>query len=340
MILISGIFWRQRAVGCDELLHIIFMILKVIGCILLVLLALLLLALLCVLLVPIRYHLQGSGYGALKAKGQVTWLLHLVAIRFQYEEGFRASVKILGRTLQQIPQPEKPVQEEEKELILNAQELPAQERTEQAEDQPLDPDSAAQDVSADSAAREDISQKTDKPAEDDPSEEDITLDKPPLETKWLKSILLRPIEWLKTFWRKLKYSFRRICDTLKNIRTKYKEIRDFIQDETNKRTFAVIKKQLLAMLKHVLPQQISGKLRFGADDPSVTGQCLAAAGILLPWYRNRVEITPVFDEAVIEGELEIKGRIRLGTLMLRGIRVLLDKNFRVQLKRLLKYNAG
>ena len=48
------IFWRKGAIGCDQMLPILLMILKIIGIVILALLGLVLLGLLAVLLVPVR----------------------------------------------------------------------------------------------------------------------------------------------------------------------------------------------------------------------------------------------------------------------------------------------
>ena len=42
---------------------------------------------------------------------------------------------------------------------------------------------------------------------------------------------------------------------------------------------------------------------------------------------------PVFDEQVLDGELSLKGRIRIATLLFIGFQVWRDKNFRTLLKR-------
>lgn len=60
---------------------------------------------------------------------------------------------------------------------------------------------------------------------------------------------------------------------------------------------------------HILPRKVRGHVTVGFEDPSMTGQLLAAAGVLYPLYREQIQITPVFDRQVLEGEVKIKGRI-------------------------------
>ena len=71
---------------------------------------------------------------------------------------------------------------------------------------------------------------------------------------------------------------------------------------------------------------------FGFDDPYTTGQILAAVSMGYGWYGKCVQITPCFEEEILEGELWGKGRICSGVLLYQGIRILLDRNFRKLLK--------
>ena len=70
-------------------LHILLIILKIIGIIIAVLLGLILLLLVILLCVPVRYRLEASMPGEIKAssaRGRVTWLLRLIRIDASFEE--------------------------------------------------------------------------------------------------------------------------------------------------------------------------------------------------------------------------------------------------------------
>ena len=95
----------------------------------------------------------------------------------------------------------------------------------------------------------------------------------------------------------------------------------------------LILRQVKALLRHILPRKASGYVVFGFDDPYTTGQVLAAASLFYAWYGQNIELIPMFEEPALEGELKLKGRIRMGTLLWCGLRVFLNKNFRVLLKR-------
>ena len=80
------------------MLHILFIILKILGILLLVILGLLFLCLMAVLFVPIRYRGNGS-YHSIKdfcVHLHIHWLLHAVSLRIAYENGLRYTVKLFG----------------------------------------------------------------------------------------------------------------------------------------------------------------------------------------------------------------------------------------------------
>lgn len=90
---------------------VILTILKIIGIILLVVLGMILLILLLVLFVPIRYRIDTSkdaeGEQQIHALVKVTWLLHLLNIRFLYPEEAYLRVRIACFTLFRSDQPAK-----------------------------------------------------------------------------------------------------------------------------------------------------------------------------------------------------------------------------------------
>ena len=113
-------------------------------------------------------------------------------------------------------------------------------------------------------------------------------------------------------------------------------VRDFLGNTENQNTIRLIWRQIVKLIKHILPVKLRGRLKFGFDDPAITGQILTYISPFYGVYAKTVTIEPVFDEKVMEGELHLKGRIRLGTLLWNVVRVFLNKNFRTLLKRLLK----
>lgn len=128
----------------------------------------------------------------------------------------------------------------------------------------------------------------------------------------------------------LKKRLMRIGSNLQELNEKRKRLMEFLRKEENKRVFRLLKRQLVRFLRHVLPQKLSGKLVFGLGDPYLTGQVLTVVSPFYGFYGRNFALTPVFDaEAlVLEGETKFRGRIRIGTLIWIGLRILIDKDAR------------
>jgi len=88
------------------------------------------------------------------------------------------------------------------------------------------------------------------------------------------------------------------------------------------------------LLRHILPKNIEGDIRFGAEDPAVTGKVTGIVAALIPANRDRVKFTPDFSGKAAEGYLRMKGRVLLIFLCVLAIQILLDKNVRYVIKTL------
>ncbi|MDO4614030.1 MAG: hypothetical protein Q4B15_00210 [Lachnospiraceae bacterium] len=102
----------------------------------------------------------------------------------------------------------------------------------------------------------------------------------------------------------------------------------FLRDEEVTHTIRELKRTLFLLLRHIGPKKAKGTVTFGLEDPSQTGMILAAASVFFPVYGNKVTLSPNFEEQVLDGELEMKGRIRLGYLVYLGLRLILDREVR------------
>ena len=58
-----------------------------------------------------------------------------------------------------------------------------------------------------------------------------------------------------------------------------------------------------------MPKKLAAKVQYGFDDPCLTGQVLAVFGVLYPFLGPYVQITPDFDQKILEGYLKAKGNI-------------------------------
>ena len=125
-----------------------------------------------------------------------------------------------------------------------------------------------------------------------------------------------------------------LADKLEGLKAKAEKVLDFVQDNTTQEEFALILKRLGKALKHYIPKKFEGYTRVGLSDPATTGKILMYwYAIVYPRISDSFRLMGEFDEEVIEGDVHVKGRLRLNHIVWFGIRMLLDKRFRKLLKR-------
>ena len=295
------------------MLGIFLGILKWLGILLLVLLGLVLTVLLAVLFVPVRYEAEGSFRGELLAKGQISWLWRLFSIQAVYDGDTEVSLRIFGV---------KPGRKKE-----------TAERTEKTET----PDPVV--TGSGKRPEEEVPVYESRPKAEVPAsekhqgtEEGIMEKVPAAGTKNAKNGQKKK-RVRQSLFQKIKVTFQRICGKLKTAEERWQKLMEFLEKEENKNTFRLLKRQVIRFFKHVLPGKVSGTVRFGFEDPYTTGRILTYISPFYGWYGRTIQVIPVFDEQVLDGELSLKGRIRIATLLFIGFQVWRDKNFRTLLKR-------
>ena len=82
------------------------------------------------------------------------------------------------------------------------------------------------------------------------------------------------------------------------------------------------------MLAHVKPRKIEGRIKFGTEDPCLTGEILGAAGIFYPLYGENFSIEPCFDQTVLEGTISLKGRMYGIVLLISAVKILRSRDIR------------
>ena len=92
------------------------------------------------------------------------------------------------------------------------------------------------------------------------------------------------------------------------------------------------KKAAASLLRHVLPKKAAGHVHFGFDKPADTGKILGYASMLYAWYGDSLTLQPDFDRAVLEGNIDIRGSIRLYIFLYWGLRGILNKDLRKLIK--------
>lgn len=276
------------------MIHILFLILKIIGIILLAILGILVLSLCLVLLMPARYQVRAKtedGIEQLSASVRAFWFLHLISAAVDYrDKKFNWQFRIAWK---KFNVPEK----KEDEKTSDRSEKKENEKTEEAS-KASKPDEASKDSKSDEAS------KAHKKAEH-------------RETK-------HKANWLK----KIKCTIRKICDKIKMLWEMKEKVTDFLTDEVHQNAFRRLKAEVITLAKRLSPRTLKGFVRFGFEDPYNTGRVLALLSVLYPFYGEKIEIFPEFDKKLLEGDVYMKGSIRGIHLLLIIVRLLFDGNIR------------
>lgn len=286
------------------MLHVILTILAVIGIIILSVIGLLLLVAALVLFWPVKYRVNASYFEkkySLKVK--VWWLLGIICDRMTLDnDGTDNSLKIFGREFgDEKPEKKKPAKKKpDNNKVATTQERPVIKEPESVPEKVPDRPAVAKEPEVLKRIREEKAQEEEKP-----QKEKVSI--------WQR---------IKAFFTKLK--------------SRFKTISEIITDENNKASLRFIKRQLFTLLKKIRPRKVKADIDFGLGDPALTGQALGGIAVVMGIVGRGFEIRPDFENKIIQGELELRGRIFIFSLLIIALRVYRNKNLRRSYKKLQK----
>ena len=312
------------------MLHILFLILKIIGIILAVILGLILLVICIVLFVPICYKadLHGSGNAReLTVHAKVSWLFGLIKAVFALENGktdlsVRIAWKKFGDSdpvedkaedrVEEKPKPEKKAVMQEKQVIQGEEKQ--DDTTNRITDKAVEDQTEKAEKSEQSAKTRPESTEKKQRNKKDRKEDSDSASK------------------IEQITEKIKCTYQKFCDKINKITEKKDKISDFLTDETHKNAFLKLKNEAFHLLKKLKPKKIQGEITFGFEDPSLTGRLLAWISMIYPWIGEHTDITPDFEHRTLSGDLSIRGRLYVITLVVTAIRLILSKAVRRSFK--------
>lgn len=341
-------------------------LLRIIGILILAVILLVLLVLLLVLFCPVRYKVLISRTldKSPEAKIRITWLLHLLSLRVDYREKMSYCLKVLGIT----------VLKDDDVLALKDKKAEEKQKTDSGEsssgqvpsgendsgEKSEQPDSQAKIKASsqepDPRHRPDPVQKPEENATEAQANPGQNKEKVPL-IKRIGDFLDRIAEFLSGLQEKIPEKITdffeefaevlekisewpdTILEKIDNVQRKKDKLLKQLKDEQNQAAVKTIFGSLGALLKHIRPQKLKAVGRLGFDDPAATGQIFGVIGMLMPLYGDNIHLEAVFDEAVVEGQIEIKGHVRAGTVIGLALKLVFKKEVRrliTQVKRLKK----
>lgn len=316
------------------MIHILFMILKALGILLLVLLFLVLLIVCTVLFLPFCYRAQvlkeEEGFACVKASGRVSWLFGAVALTASYEEQkpeaqillFGASLETWKRRLKKIRRGEASVprtEENETENALEAEKTAEQKAPDQKEKQ----------------------QKVTAQKEQPEQEQEPDAPKKSILERCFGRIEYLPEKLLNLASRLLQTAFRllelpfRLLEKLeqkiqagRRLKRKWESVKKFFRSKMFREALLHAKKEVLYFLKKAAPKKVTGTVRFGFNDPALTGETLGILGMIYGKLPKDLSIQPDFEQEILQGDVRMKGSFQAVTAAGIALRLFRDQNLR------------
>ena len=308
-------------------------ILKLIGWIILGILGIILGILLFVLFSAVRYRIDGKKEEKPEGEIRIAWLFGILSVVIAWQDGLHIKIKIFGKTMG------KKNREPKTESKTYSETVPG-ERNELEEKQ-----KALEKLLDEKERIEPKKTKAEKkkPQKDKPEKQKSEKQKSEKQKINLQEKLAKNIQ-------KLRCSFKKLCDKLRQIQEKWNALQDkwnwvqekrifiteYIQKPENQKSARLILRQIKKIFRHVLPRKGSSTITFGREDPYTMGKIVSYASAAYPFTHNLLTFHPVFGENILEGDVHLRGRIRLGVILGHVLRLLFDKNIRRQLFGLLR----
>lgn len=334
------------------MLHILLTILKILGILLLVLVGLLLLIILSVLFVPVCYRAQGKRTeDELCGKAAISWLFRLLYARIEYREG-KSAFEIYAFGIPLLALKRKLGEWKKSRRIKKADSVQKEENAEPEDIPKKEPAGSAKEAesSVEKAVSDGIPEKTTADDTKDlkifPSSE-VQQEPGESQQSRFRTIFRSIISKISGIWNKGKNFIKKLCglpakavERLRKFRLTFRGFCDkinqwhtFLQMDDTRQAVRFLKGKGKLLFRHILPRKIRGKIRFGFEDPSLTGKILAGASVVYPLYKDSFQIIPVFDSQVLEGEVELKGRMFGGYLLWQAWQIYRNREVKVTYRR-------
>lgn len=293
------------------MLHILLLILKIIGILLAVVLGIVVLLICIILFAPIRYEGRANAENSvesIKVNVKFSWVLHFISGYVNYEESrVHWQVRIFWKKLN-VPK---------KELEASQEQTEVDEETHEE----IEEKTSKKPAKAPNKRNEKKQKETGIRKKKDKDEQEKGGKKKNGENNKKES-----------FFERIKYTIQTFYDKIKATKEKVGEIEAFIKDETHQSALKCIKQEVVRFLRSLKPKRLEANVCFGFENPATTGQVLAALSVLYPFYASSINIEPDFENQTLDGDVFIKGKIQLVSIVVMVWNIVIDKNVRMTYK--------
>ena len=126
---------------------------------------------------------------------------------------------------------------------------------------------------------------------------------------------------------------------VEKVKTIYNEVVSIKEDKKVARAYELCKCMLVKLINAVRPRKLSGHASYGFEDPAITGYITAFLASQYSRVRD-LDIDPHFEDEILEGDLKMKGRIYLITMLRIGLKLYFNKDLKYTVNRLKNFGKG
>lgn len=324
------------------MVHIILLILKIAGIVLLSLLGILILLVLMVLFVPVRYNISADYHSRLTANIKISWLLNVLRLKASYANDL--SVKAYAmffKIFDNNSDKEKKQKNKEGDKCIDdmyvadsSQETAGQYaagRQNETSGAGNSQDTAVQVEALEADIKQHIESRSNNQHNEDDKHNRQSVSQPHKKKDLigrLKAALNSVKDKLISIKSKFKKLLKAIADKKRSAWQKINDLKVIINDEENKELVRLIKKELKELIREITPVKYDVNVRYGCEEPYMTGRILGVIAVIYGITGVQFNITPEFEQKVLEGDIYMKGRVRIYRLLLIALRVYKNNRFR------------
>lgn len=128
------------------------------------------------------------------------------------------------------------------------------------------------------------------------------------------------------------------ASSMRNVRDMLERLHTEAVDEGNRRAVGHVFREIRYLIRHFGPRHVCADVSFSLGDPANTGYATAALSICPFSYGKKTHIIPDFEaeQLYLRGWLDVRGHVRIVHLFISGLRLLLDKDIRNIIRKIIK----
>jgi hypothetical protein len=267
--------------------------------------------------------------------GSVSWLFHLVRVKFVLEDEIQYKVKVLFITVKDSRKLDKKVDKKtnkktdkkveiQPNISINLEGKPSSRIVIRANEDSTEKETR---LNIEKEAEKEVEKEVDLEVETS-AKTDAELD---VKARVKTDSKTKEKKGTKKSKNKKKKS-KNDQSNVEKIKAMYNKIKVIWTDERYDGVIRFILGHVFVILKSVRPRKIRAKAIFGTGDPATTGYIIGAISMFYGVTKKSVQVIPDFMDKIFSGTVFAKGRVFLFVLLYHVVRTYFDKRVRALIK--------